>query len=82
MKVDDKVKVESTFVPDYNGLTGTILRILAHPSDPTMPEQYYVQADSTPSNARLLERIGSPYVDLAKPWNFWFVGQELKPQNA
>jgi hypothetical protein len=82
VKENDKVVVESSFVADYNGLTGTVTRVKMHPSDPTMPEMYLIDADSTPENQRLLERIGSPYIDLAKPWTFWFVGQELKLQNA
>ena len=78
MKIGSHVVVESRFVPDYDGLTGVVVATSAHPSDPTMPEQYKVRADSTPGNQALLEKIGSPYVDLARPWDFWFVVQELK----
>jgi hypothetical protein len=78
MKVGSRVLVDSTFVPDYNGLTGEVIIVSMHPSDPTMPEQFKVRADNTPANNLLLESIGSPYVDLARPWEFWFVTQELR----
>jgi len=73
-----KVVVESTFVPDYNGLTGVVTRIRGDLFDPSMPYQLKVAADPTPENQALLENIGSPYIDLARPWEFWFVKQELK----
>lgn len=78
MNVGSKVTVESRLVPDYNGLTGVISRLSTHPADVTLPVQYKVAADPTPENQALLEKIGSPYIDLAFPWEFWFVEQELK----
>jgi len=78
MKVGSRVIVDSKFVPDYNGLTGEVIIVSMHPSDPTMPEQFKVRADNTPANNLLLANIGSPYVDLARPWEFWFVTPELR----
>lgn len=72
------VRVESTLVPDYNGLTGTVVIVKPHPIDPTMPTQYKVRAAQGARNARLLAQIGSPYVDLARPWDFWFIESELQ----
>lgn len=73
-----KVVVESTLVPDYNGLTGVVVIVRNHPTDPTLPTQYKVRADLGARNGRLLAGIGSPYIDLNRPWDFWFVDQELK----
>lgn len=78
MNTGSKVVVESRFVPDYNGLTGIVVATKGHPFDPTLPEQFKVRADPTPENQVLLEGIGSPYIDLARPWDFWFVTNELR----
>jgi hypothetical protein len=73
-----KVVVESSLVPDYNGLTGEVTLVKGDVWDPSSPVQYRVKADQSARNARLLAGIGSPYIDLARPWNFWFVREELK----
>jgi hypothetical protein len=73
-----KVVVESSLVPDYNGLTGEVTLVKGDVWDPSSPVQYRVKADPTVSNELLLQSIGSPYIDLARPWNFWFVSEELR----
>lgn len=78
MKIGDKVVVDSRLVPDYNGLTGVVVQVKAHHFDPTLPGQFKIKADPTPENNQLLEKIGSPYIDLDRPWEFWFLNQELK----
>lgn len=78
MNEGTRVVVESRFVPDYNGLTGTVITVKGHPVDPTVPEQFKIQADPTPANNQLLKKIGSPYIDLARPWEFWFIKEELR----
>lgn len=70
------VRVESKFVPDYNGLTGTVVMVRLT-TDPGT-SQYKVRADLGARNARLLAGIGSPYVDLNRPWDFWFIESELQ----
>lgn len=78
MNVGSRVIVESKFVPDYNGLTGEVILVKGDLWDPSSPVQFKVKADPTPANDILLRTIGSPYIDLARPWNFWFVKEELK----
>jgi len=78
MQVGSRVIVDSKLVPDYNGLTGEVRYVSTHPADATLPTQYKVRADNTPANNLLLANIGSPYVDLDRPWEFWFVTQELR----
>lgn len=73
------VKVNSRFIPDYNGLVGQVIIVKGHPMDPTMPLQFKVHVHQGARNARILGPLAEQgYVNLARPWEFWFVHDELE----
>jgi len=76
MKLNQQVIVQSELAPVYNGLRGRITRSVTDPV--TNKVQYKVLADQSPENREILQWIGTPYVNLDKKWEFWFVESELQ----
>ena len=75
MKLNQQVIVQSELAPVYNGLRGRITRSVTDPV--TNKVQYKVLADQSPENREILQWIGTPFVNLDKKWEFWFVESEL-----
>lgn len=76
MKINQKVIVQSELAPVYNGLVGRVIRSVTDPN--TGKVQYRVLADQSEENREILAWIGTPYVNLDKKWEFWFVESELQ----